>query len=111
MEHNSLSDIRVNAIFQPFSCSPSTEILGAIVKNGDWPYVVDAKACLYGGLMASLLSTSLGVHHMREGVMIWELIDKMGGNKNPNVPSLNFSISQKLGHPMEKILDHKVSMH
>lgn len=68
--------------------------------------------------MASLLSTSLGspthasqssknwVHHMREGVMIWELIDKMGGNTNLNVPSLNFSISQKLGYPMEKILDH-----
>jgi hypothetical protein len=36
------------------------EILGAIVKYGDWPHVVDAKACLYGDLMASLLSTSLG---------------------------------------------------
>ncbi len=95
MEHNSLSNIGVNAILQPFSCSPSTKIPGAIVKNGDWPHVVDAEACLYGGLMASSLSTSLGspthasqssrnwVHHMREGVMIWELIDKMGGNKIP----------------------------
>jgi hypothetical protein len=81
------------------------------VKNGDWPHVVDAKACLYGGLMASLLSTLLGspthssqssknwVHHMREGVMIWELIDKMGGNENLNVPSLNFFLSQKAWAP------------
>jgi len=81
------------------------------VKNGDWPHVVDAKACSYGGLMAPLLSTSLGslthasqssgnwVHHMREGVMIWELIDKMGGNKNPNFPSLNFSYLSKAWAP------------
>jgi hypothetical protein len=118
MEHNSLSSKGVNSILQQLPCSSSVEIMGATVKDGDWPHVADAKACLYGGSMACLLSTSLGspthasqssgnrVHHMREGVMTRELIDRMGGNKNPNVPSLNVSISQKLGHPMEKILDH-----
>lgn len=118
MEHNSLSSRGVNSVLQQLPCSTSAEILGATVKDGDWPHAANAKACLYGGSMASLLSTSLGspthasqssgnwVHHMREGVMNRELIDRMGGNKNPNVPSLNVSISQKLGHPMEKILDH-----
>jgi hypothetical protein len=118
MEHNSLSSRGVNSVLQQLPCSTSAEILGATVKDGDWPQAANAKACLYGGSMASLLSTSLGspthasqssgnwVHHMREGVMNRELIDRMGGNKNPNVPSLNVSISQKLGHPMEKILDH-----
>jgi hypothetical protein len=117
MEHNSLSNKGVNSILQQLPCSTSNEIMGATMKDGDWPHVADAKRCLYGGSMASLLSTSLGspthasqssgnqVHHMREGVMNRELIDRMVGNKNPNVPSLNVSISQKLGHPMEKILD------
>ncbi len=118
MEHNSLNTRGVNSILQQLPCSTSTEILGAIVKDGDWPHVADVKTCLYGGSMASLLSTSLGspthasqrsgnqIHHMRGGVVIRELVDRMGGNKNLNVPSLNVSISQKLGHPMEKILDH-----
>jgi hypothetical protein len=77
------------------------------VKNGDWPHVVDAKACLYGGLMASLLSTSLGslthasqssgnwVHHMREGVMIWELIDKMGWQQKSQFSFFEFFLSLK----------------
>jgi hypothetical protein len=101
--------------------------MGSVETSREWAQQVeDTKACSqYGGSMASLLSTPTSynrarapprssgnrVHHMTEGAMIRELIDRMGGGTSNNqagtIPSssMGVSISHRPGHPMEKLLN------